>query len=414
MARALGRRRRRTDLNTMKTGCILMALVAATPTTAQTIVPLAEVRLRGEHVSQDDLPEDANAVTARVRAGLQVSQGPWSALAEMQGNLAIVDHYYDGLFRAGTVRPQIGDPQNVALYRAQLQYRIPLATITAGRQRITIEDERFVGNAAFRNNAQTFDAVRAELTPVKGLKADLTYAWGVRTIWGIDGSGARQQAVSGDNLFATLGWASPIGKLTGFAYLIDQAEAAVQGYRLSSQSYGVRLAGAKSVGSAKIAYQASWARQSDWHRNPNDYVADYRLADLAIDLSGPRVAAGYEVLGADRGAALTSFQTPLSSVFKFQGWADKFTTTPPDGVRDLYASAGWGWTAIGVLKAVNISAVYHRFESDRLVRHYGDELDLLAQAKVGRTTASVRYAAYEADRLFTDTGKFWLQLDWTL
>jgi hypothetical protein len=392
----------------------LMTLVAGTPAAAQRIVPLAEARLRHEHVSQDGLPEDADAVTARVRAGLQVSEDRWSALGEVQGNLAIVDDYYDGLSGPATRRPQIGDPQNVALYRAQVQYRSAGATITAGRQRITIGDERFVGNAAFRNNAQTFDAVRAELTPMKGLKADLTYAWGVRTIWGIDGAGARQQAVSGDNVFATLGWASPVGAATGFAYLVDHDEVAVQGYRLSSQSYGVRLTGTQPVGRAKIAYQASWARQFDWHRNPNDYVADYWLADVAVDLEGPRIGAGYEVLGADRGAALTSFQTPLSSVFKFEGWADKFTATPPDGVRDLYASAGWGWKQVRALKAVSLSAVYHRFQSDRLVRHYGDEIDLLAQAKLGHTTASVRYAAYDADRLLTDTRKLWLQLDWTL
>ena len=188
----------------------------------------------------------------------------------------------------------------------------------------------------------------------------------------------------------------------------------MQGYRLSSQTYGVRLVGTQPIGPAKLSYQASWARQTDWQRNPNNYQADYWLADVAVDLNGPRLGAGYEVLGADRGTALTSFQTPLATAFKFQGWADKFLTTPPDGVRDLYASAGWGWKAIGRLKAVSVGATYHRFESDRMVRRYGDEIDLLAQAKLGRTTASLRYAAFNADRLFTDTSKFWLQLDWTL
>ena len=392
----------------------LLALTMATPVTAQTIAPLAEARLRYEQVTQDGLPEQSDGVTARVRAGLQASEGRWSALAEMQGNLAIAGEYYDGLAGPANRRPIIADPQNVALYRAQLQYRSPGATLTAGRQRIVIDDERFVGNAAFRNNAQTFDAVRAELTPVKGLKADVTYAWSVRTIWGISGENGRPQAISGDNVFASVGYATPLGTFGPFAYLIDQDEAAGQGYRLSSQTYGVRMVGTQPIGRAKIAYQASWARQSDWHRNPNDYQADYLLADVAVDLNGPRIGVGYEVLGADRGTALTSFQTPLSSVFKFQGWADKFITTPADGVRDLYASVGWGWKQVGALKGVSVAAVYHRFESDRLVRHYGDEINLLGQAKLGRTTASVRYAAYNADRLLTDTRKFWLQLDWAI
>ena len=392
----------------------LLSLACTMPAAAQTITPLIDARLRHEHVDQDGLPRNADAVTARIRAGAQMSAGPWSALVEAQGNLAIVGSYYDGLHGSAALRPQVGDPQNVALYRAQLQYRTAPLTVTAGRQRIQLDDERFVGAATIRNNGQTFDAVRAEVVPVKGVKADVTYAWGVRTIWGVDGSGARQQAIGGDNVFATLGWISPIGTLTGFAYLVDQDEAPVQGFRLSSQSYGVRLAGARKLGKASVTWQASHARQSDYHRNPNDYRADYWLADVAVDLAGPKLGAGYEVLGADRGAALTSFQTPLSSIFKFQGWADKFITTPADGIRDLYASAGWGWKQVGGLKNVSLQAVYHRFESDRLVRHYGNEIDLLAQAKIGRTTASVRYADYDADRFATNTRKLWLQLDWTI
>jgi hypothetical protein len=391
------------------------SLLATLPAAAQTVTltPLAEARLRWERVDQRDLPRRSDAVTARVRTGIAATAGPWSALVEAQGNLAIVPDYFDGV-HPDAGRPLIGDPQSIGLYRAQVQYKADALTLTAGRQRIALDDERFVGAAAIRNNGQTFDAVRAELVPVKGVKADLSYVWGVRTVWGIDGTGARPRSIGGDSVLANLGWATPIGTLTGFAYLIDADEAALQGYRLSSQTYGARLAGSRPLGTAKLAYQASWARQSDYRRNPNDYAADYRLADVALDLNGPRLGGGYEVLGADRGQALTSFQTPLSSIFKFQGWADKFTATPADGIRDLYASTGWGWKQVDPVKALGLSAIWHRFESDRLVRHYGNEIDLLAQGKVGRTTASLRYADYQADRFGTDTQKLWLQLDWTI
>jgi hypothetical protein len=390
-------------------------VLAASPLAAQTVTlkPLAEARLRWEQVDQDGLPQKADAVTARIRTGLVATTGRWSALAEAQGNLAIVPDYFDGV-HPDPRRPLIGDPQSIGLYRAQIQYKSDPFTLTAGRQRIALDDERFVGAAQIRNNGQTFDAVRVELAPVKGVKADVSYVWGVRTVWGIDGTGVRPRSVGGNTVLANLGWASPIGTLTGFAYLIDEDEAAVQGFRLSSQTYGTRLAGAQSLGKAKLAYQASWARQSDYHRNPNSYSADYWLADLSLDLNGPRLGGGYEVLGADKGQALTSFQTPLSSIFKFQGWADKFTTTPPDGIRDLYASTGWGWKQVGPVKAVSLSAIWHQFESDRLIRHYGNEIDLLAQGKIGRTTASLRYADYQADRFGADTQKLWLQLDWSI
>lgn len=393
---------------------LLLLPLAAAPAAAQTLTPLADARLRYERVEQDGLPQASDAVTIRVRTGVQAAMGPLSALVQAQGNIALVPDYFDGLHGSAALRPLIADPQNVAVYRAQLRYAAHGLAVTAGRQVIQLDDERFVGAAAFRNNGQTFDAVRAEVTPVKGLKADVSYVWSIRTVNGIDGRGARPAAIGGDTVLANVGWASPLGTLTGYAYLIDEDEAAVQGFRLSSQTYGARLAGTRGIGAAKLGYQLSYARQSDYHRNPNRYSADYWLADVSLDLNGPKIGAGYEVLGADKGVALTSFQTPLSAIFKFQGWADKFTTTPADGIRDAYASAGWGWKQVGPLKAVSLTASYHRFESDRLARHYGDEIDLLASAKLGRTTASVRYADYRADRLFTDTRKLWLQLDWSL
>jgi hypothetical protein len=390
------------------------ALAVAGPACAQqiTLKPIAEARLRYEHASQDGLPRDADALTVRGRAGVQATSGAISATVVGQGTLAVIDHYYDGLSGLAN-RPIVADPENVALYIAQLQYKTKAVALTAGRQKIALDDERFVGNVAFRDNAQTFDAVRLEWTGVPKLKADISYSWSVRSIWGFNGTGARQQAVSGNNILGNLSYATPIGMLTGFAYLVDQDEAAVQAFRLSSQTYGGRLSGTQALSkAAKLSYQLSFARQSDYHRNPNSYSADYWLADATLDIHGWKLNGGYEVLGADDGRAFTSFQTPLGTNFKFQGWADKFLTTPANGVRDLYVGGGYGLKKLGPVTAVTFQAAWHRFESDRLSLHYGDEINLLASAKYKKTTMSVRYAHYDADRMATDTDKLWLQLDW--
>ena len=393
------------------------ALVAGTGTAhAQDvkIVPLAELRVRYEHVDQADLPLDAGALTARARAGISASTGPLTALVEAQGTYAISDSYNDGLHGPAT-RPIVADPENLALYVAQLQYRTEPLTLTAGRQRIALQDERFVGNAGFRQNAQTFDAVRAEIVPVGGLKADFTYAGEARTVWGTEGRGARPTSIDGGKIFANLSWASPVGTLTGFAYLIDQNEAALEGYRLSSQSYGARLAGSQPLGAtAKLAYQLSYATQSGYQRNPNAYRADYWLADATLEFVALELNAGYEVLGADDGRPLTSFQFPLGSNFKFQGWADRFSTTPPNGVRDLYGGATYGFEDVGPFDTLALQGVYHRFTSDRLSLDYGNELDLLARAGIGQLQLSARYARYEADQFASDTEKFWLQFDWSI
>jgi len=402
----------------MKTILATAALLAvAGPACADPIKlkPLIDLRVRYENDDQKGLAQqESAALTARLRAGLAASSGAWTATVIGQGNVALVDHYYDGLEGAAT-RPLINDPQNVALYVGQIQYHSKALTVTAGRQRINLDDERFVGIANFRQNGQTFDAVRTEWTPIKGLKADVSYVWGVRTIWGIDGHGARQQAVSGDNILANLSYATPIGTVTGFAYLVDQNEAAVQSYRLSSQTYGARFTGSRPLSkNVKLSWQASYATQSDYHRNPNSYRADYYLIDATLDAYSWKLNGGYEVLGADKGAAFTSFQTPLATLFKFQGWGDKFLTTPPNGVRDLYGSVGYGVKQIGPAQAVTFQAVYHRFDSDRLSLHEGNEIDLLASAKFGHAVVSARYADYRADTFATDTHKFWLQLDWIL
>ena len=81
------------------------------------------------------IADDADALTVRVRTGVEAKAGGLSALVEGQGTLAVVDHYYDGLHGAQT-RPLVADPQNVALYRAQLRYAGKGIALTAGRQRI--------------------------------------------------------------------------------------------------------------------------------------------------------------------------------------------------------------------------------------------------------------------------------------
>lgn len=377
------------------------------------LTPLIDTRLRWERVDQDGVASRADAVTARVRSGVKAETGPFEALIETEATLAIIGRYNSGS-NGRTNYPLVVDPEDIELNRAQLRYRAGQVTATAGRQLLELADQRFVGSASFRQNQQTFDAARIQLGDTRRVFADVSYAWSQRTVNGIDGQGSRPPAIGGDNVFALVGAGTPIGTLTGFAYLVDEDAVAVQGYRLESQTYGVRLTGSRPVGrKTTIAYNASWAHQSDWHRNPNDYAATYWLAEATGTRGLLSVTTGYEVLGADDGRALTSVQTPLASLFKFQGWADKFTTTPANGVRDLYAGGAVTWKAVGPLDGAALSGTWHRFRSDRLDQHYGTELDLLASIRKQRTTLSARYARYRADTFATDTTKFWLEAAWT-
>lgn len=397
---------------------LMLGLVAgwlAAPALADEVAikPLLDTRLRWENVDQQGIAKEANAVTFRARIGAEVAAGDWRLLGEAEATTAIVEHYFSGL--NGKVQyPLVGDPANFELNRLQLQYRgINKTVLTIGRQRINIEDQRFVGSAGWRQNEQTFDAARFEYGEPKGLQLDLTYAWSDRTIWGIEGTGARPQAIDGDNVFATASYPTRIGKLTGFAFLVDQDEKAVQNFRQSSQSYGVRFAGSRALAkAAKLTYALSYAVQSDYHRNPNRYRADYGLAEAGIEVAAWKLGAGYELLGADRGVPFTSFQTPLATLHKFQGWADKFLTTPPNGIQDYYGQVGYGWKKLIGLDAINALLVYHCFDSARAGLHYGNEWNASVVAKKGRWTATAKLASYDADQFATDTRKIWLQLEW--
>jgi hypothetical protein len=107
----------------------------------------------------------------------------------------------------------------------------------------------------------------------------------VRTIW-VRTHGARQQGISGNNVLGNLSWTTPLGTLTGFAYLVDQNEAPCRVSACRARPMAGDLLGPMLSKAVKLAYQASYAHQSDWRRNPNSYSADYYLADGTLDVKG--------------------------------------------------------------------------------------------------------------------------------
>ncbi|MFW2830339.1 alginate export family protein [Sphingomonas sp. ID0503] len=408
MARPLGRGiAGRADL--MRRALLFPVAIAATPALAQEVTPILDARLRHEAVDQAGFAKDAHALTVRLRAGAEIRQGDFALLAEAEGTLALKERYNSST-NGRTAFPIVPDPENIEINRIQLQYRgIESTLITAGRQRIALDDQRFVGNVDWRQNEQTFDAVRVESRAIGPLAIDLTYASAARTIYGTRSPIAR---IDGDNIFA--GVSLKLGPVNAkcFAYLIDQDTAVRRHF--SSQTYGLRATTALPLGRAKLSLAASYARQSDWRDNPNRYAADYWLADAQLQFKAVGFSGGYEVLGADKGLTNTSFQTPLATLHKFQGWADKFLVTPADGIRDLYAGGSYT-LVLGKAPPIRMQAIYHRFDSDRNTRRYGDEWDLqLGFRPAKRLAALIKYSNYRAASFATDTRKLWLQLDFSL
>ena len=394
-----------------------MAVMIASPAAAQgtgraadvDIQPILEARGRYETVDQPTI--DAQAVTLRLRVGAEARLGKFSMLAEGEGTIALTDDYNAFPFNLPGEkqwRPEhavIADPQNLELNRLQLQYRPAGAVLTFGRQRINLDDQRWVGSVGWRQNEQTFDAVRAE-TKIGPVAADLTYALSQRTIFGRDST--PRAGLDGNFAFASL--SSKLGPLQGklFAYLLDYDEPFYAAN--SSQTYGARVSGSVPVGKKhRIALRGSYARQSDHGGNPFEYAAEYWSVDAGAKLTGFDVIVGWERLGTDNGR---SVQTLMATLHKFNGWADLFLTTPAAGLEDAHVTLSRQLAPVKLLRTLDATIAFHQFDSAAGDAEYGTEWNASLGFKLGKTAVLVKYADYDAKDFGTDTRKLWLQAEW--
>jgi hypothetical protein len=375
------------------------------------VTPLVDTRLRFETVDQPTL--NADALTLRVRAGAEAGLGDFSLLAEAEANVAPIHDYnafpfaLSGSDQSRPAHAVVADPENAELNRLQLQYRFTDGAITVGRQRINLDDQRWIGSVGWRQNEQTFDAVRGEARR-GSFAADVTYAISQRTIFGED-AGPRT-VVDGDFVFA--GLSARQGAVQGklFAYLLDFNESFALAN--SSQTYGGIVSGTVPLGGdMRLNLRASYARQSDHGRNPFDYAADYWSLEGGTSLAGFNLAAGWEQLGSDNGRAV---QTPMATLHKFNGWADMFLTTPPNGLSDLYLSVGRSFDGMRLLPGLAANVTFHQFDSAGGGIDYGREWDASVGFRAGPFNVMVKFADYDAEAFGVDTRKIWFQLEWSL
>ena len=393
-------------------GIVIPAALAATPVFASDGDPVAigedmtldltlDARLRHEAVEQANLPADAEALTLRLRFGGEIKLSGLSLLGEVESTRAFASDYNETLPGNGIEPfPVVADPEIIEINRLQVSYLKDGTGVTLGRQRIVLDNARFVGNVGWRQNEQTFDAVRgqAKLGPVA---LDATWSISQRTMFGTD---SPNEHFDGDLVLLNGGIKLPVVEAKAFAYLIDYDTRLA----FSSQTYGVLAKGDIPLGPVKLSALASYARQSDYGANPVAYDAEYLNAQLGLALFGFTVTGGYEELGSDGGVA--AFQTPLATLHAFNGWADLFLTTPANGLRDYYAGIGKAF-ALPFLPGLKADVTYHEFDSDFGGFAYGSEWDALLGLRLGPVGLLAKYSDYDAAGFGTDTRKVWLQAE---
>ena len=149
--------------------------------------PILDARYRFENVDQNNDLRDANAQTLRTRAGFQ--SGQWyglSGLLEVDNVSRIGDDAYNSTRNGQKEYAVVADPDGTEVNQALLRYDHKLGSAVLGRQRINLDNQRFIGSVAWRQNEQTFDGALTQLKPLDGLTLSYAYLDQVNTVFGPD------------------------------------------------------------------------------------------------------------------------------------------------------------------------------------------------------------------------------------
>ena len=365
------------------------------------------LRYRYEHVDQDSYDENADASTLRLRLNYKTGAWKnWSAFTEFD----YVFHLLMKDFNSGagtspnkTDYPVVADPKGPDLNQLYFDYSTSDEwKLRFGRQRILLDNQRFVGGVGWRQNEQTYDAATFTTKLIPRTAFSYSYLNYVRRIFG-SSVPAGKSNLDGHLLNGKVkindAWA-----VVPYVYYLDYKDQAY--YALSTATAGARLTGDIKAGEGKIGLFAEVATQSEVGDAPVDYDAQYaHIGANWVMKNGLTLGLAYESLGGSTESGMM-FRTPLATLHAFQGWADKFLLTPGAGINDVYATAKYKtgkW---------NFTAVYHDFTAEATSDDFGSEFDLSAGRSLGdRYGVLFKGAFFSSDSdSYDDTSKFWIML----
>ena len=338
----------------------------------------------------------SNSATVRTRLGYQTKAFKGvSGLVEFENVASPAESSYFDLVESGdTDQTPVADPEVTQANRFWLRFaqtglfgaeKLKVDWKT-GRQRIKLDDDRWIGNVGWRQNEQTFDATRFQTNlGLEKLNLQYIFAWEANRIFG-DGNtqgGTSDFGMRSHWMNAAYQFGKPL-KAVAFVYLVDASSQSNAGFAInSSNTYGLRLTGGVPIAEKlSAAYQASYAYQTDAADNPVDYDANYYLVDGSVKYApAGGIGVGYEVLGTDQGRA--RIITPFSTAHKFNGFADVFLNNGGGrGLRDFYA---YITPNVGALvKGLKFKFAFHQFWDDQGGDNLGQEYDIVTSYPINK------------------------------
>ena len=334
--------------------------------------------------------------------------------------------YYDGS------RPYavVVDPQKAMISNAEINYKINKTLVHVGRGQVNLDNQRFIGTVGWRQLERSYDSVFIADSTIPNL--NLLAAW----VYGLQGVNAKDTLNANTVLLhASYKVADPL-TITAYDYMIAADDTTPNAGGFGADTYGAALTGKIKTSGVALSYRAEYAVQKDatmkYQELPTDSLngnykadADYYNLDLGVNVAGVIAGANYEFMsGQDPVNPLskkTAFQCPLGTNHKFNGWADKFLTTPSGGLQDANVRLGYKAKGFGKLLAV-----YHDFTSDTAMTDayglrtddLGSEIDVLYANKIpgiNGLNGLIKYADFSKGKVKgynADMTKLWVQLDY--
>jgi hypothetical protein len=393
-----------------------------------------DLRARYETVTDNSKAFDANAGTVRARLGYDT--GYWNNLQlgfDFDQIWSVGGATYNSTRNGKTAYPTVADPAMTTLNRLTLTYASDFDTkFTIGRQRLLVGNQRFVGNAGWRQHEQTYDSISAVNTSIEDLTFTYAYLYRVNRIGGpaiplpsntaASSTGLANYFKSDSHVMDAVYIGVDNLRLEAYTFLLDlsapgfaTAPAQVTATsRLSTATYGGRadytfpvVEDVTGKLTGEIAHQTNYAK------NPLSISLNYWLGEGSLSYKGLTGLVGYEVL---EGNGTIGFATPLATLHAFNGWADMFLTTPANGLKDFYLKAAYVLSADFIeMRSLTATVFYHDFTTDNLTAGIGHEWDASLELAVdANASVLAKYAAYQGSGAafggFPDKSIFWLQL----
>ena len=299
-------------------------------------------------------------------------------------------------------------------------------TVKVGRQAIIYDNHRWVGTISWRQNFQSFNALRIDNSSISNLHLSYSYIDTVNRTFGPESPFNKWRMK--DTHLINVSYELPVGKLIGYGYLLNFDDnprtpfpegTGADPTNFDSDTWGLRYLGEQKTSDAfTFMWDLEFANQnptgdagptlSDNNYYNVEFGGGFKLGGKPVV-----VKVGKEVL---EGNGVNALQTPLATFHAFNGWADKFigpaggTATPVGGLEDTSISV----TVKGLIGGSKMVLWYHDFQANKTVgglKDYGTEWNALFAKKFTKEWMGlIKYANFSdgGDGYSVDTEKFWV------